>query len=173
MYSWEQVVGLNSCHDIFKLIFCRFNFWKSWKLFPEICIYFRARFGMLAKTPKRFQITVMVTLKSLNYQSYFIGTRPCQAAAFPKIGCELMNSIRVPDLLMKCCDSNNCWVSHLVVDVLADSSSFYDSHCDVWDEITRPFSNFNGATVEVWKWITYFIPHFTGHVIIYPRLGKR
>ena len=30
----------------------------------------------------------------------------------------------------------------------------------VWGEITYPFPNFNGATVEVWKWICIFIPHF-------------
>ena len=38
----------------------------------------------------------------------------------------------------------------------------------MWDEITHPFPNFNGATVEVWEWISNFIPHFTGHVIIHP-----
>ena len=38
----------------------------------------------------------------------------------------------------------------------------------VWDEITYPFPNFNAAP-EVWEWISSFIPHFTGHVIImYP-----
>ena len=26
---------------------------------------------------------------------------------------------------------------------------------EVWDEITYPFPNFNGATVEVWEWIFY------------------
>ena len=31
-----------------------------------------------------------------------------------------------------------------------------------------PFINFNGATFEVWEWISNFIPHFTGHVITYP-----
>ena len=30
----------------------------------------------------------------------------------------------------------------------------------VWDEITFPFPNFNGSTVEVWEWISNFIPHF-------------
>ena len=30
----------------------------------------------------------------------------------------------------------------------------------VWDEITYPFPNFNGVTVEVWEWISNFIPHF-------------
>ena len=31
-----------------------------------------------------------------------------------------------------------------------------------WDEITYPFLNFNGATVEVKEWISNFILHFTG-----------
>ena len=29
----------------------------------------------------------------------------------------------------------------------------------VWDGITYPFPNFNGATVEVWGWISNFIAH--------------
>ena len=29
----------------------------------------------------------------------------------------------------------------------------------VWDEITYPFPSFNGYTVEVWEWISEFIPH--------------
>ena len=40
-------------------------------------------------------------------------------------------------------------------------------HHEVWDNITYPFPNFNGVTVEVWEWIINFIPHFTGHVIPY------
>ena len=36
----------------------------------------------------------------------------------------------------------------------------------VEDEITNPFSNFNDTTVDVWKWIGNFIPHFTVHVIV-------
>ena len=40
----------------------------------------------------------------------------------------------------------------------------------MWDEITCPFPNFNGATVEVWEWTSNFIPHFTGNVICYPCL---
>ena len=38
-------------------------------------------------------------------------------------------------------------------------------HHKVWDEITYPFPNFNGATVVIWGWIRNFDPHFTGHVI--------
>ena len=38
----------------------------------------------------------------------------------------------------------------------------------MWDEITYSFPNFNGATVDVWEWISDFIPRLTGHVIKYP-----
>ena len=38
----------------------------------------------------------------------------------------------------------------------------------MWDEITYPFPNFNGCTVEVWEWINNFIPHFIMDVITYP-----
>ena len=30
----------------------------------------------------------------------------------------------------------------------------------ILDEITYPLPNFNGATVEVWEWISDFITHF-------------
>ena len=30
----------------------------------------------------------------------------------------------------------------------------------VWDEITYPFLNFNGSTVEVWEWLSNFIQPF-------------
>ena len=35
------------------------------------------------------------------------------------------------------------------------------------DEITYPFPNFNGCTVEVWEWISNFITHFMMDVITY------
>ena len=38
----------------------------------------------------------------------------------------------------------------------------------MWDEITYPFLNLNGAAVEVWEWIGNFIPHFIEHMITYP-----
>ena len=41
-------------------------------------------------------------------------------------------------------------------------------HYKVRDEITYPFLNFNGATVEVLEWIRNLIPQFTGPVITYP-----
>ena len=41
-------------------------------------------------------------------------------------------------------------------------------HYKVWDEITYPFLNFNGYTIEVWEWIDNFIPHLIGHAITHP-----
>ena len=38
----------------------------------------------------------------------------------------------------------------------------------VWDEITYSFTNFNGCTVEVWKWVSDFIPRFIMNVITCP-----
>ena len=38
----------------------------------------------------------------------------------------------------------------------------------MWDKITYSFPKFNGATVEVWKWISKFIPHFIMDVITHP-----
>ena len=40
-------------------------------------------------------------------------------------------------------------------------------HCKVCDKITYPFPNCNGVAVVVWKWVSNFIPHFTGHMITY------
>ena len=37
----------------------------------------------------------------------------------------------------------------------------------VRDEITCPFPNSNGATVEVWEWVNYFISIFITDVITY------
>ena len=43
----------------------------------------------------------------------------------------------------------------------------------VWDEITYPLLNFNGAVVEVWEWKSNLIPCFTGYVITYPCWGLK
>ena len=37
-----------------------------------------------------------------------------------------------------------------------------------WDEIIYAFPNFHGCSVEVWEWISNFIPHFTRHAITCP-----
>ena len=44
---------------------------------------------------------------------------------------------------------------------------------NVWDGITYPFLNFNGADVECWELISNCIPHVTGHANIYPSYCKR
>ena len=41
-------------------------------------------------------------------------------------------------------------------------------HKKVWCEITHPFPNFNGSTVDILEWISNFIPHFLMDVITYP-----
>ena len=38
----------------------------------------------------------------------------------------------------------------------------------MWDGITYPLPNFNGSTVEVWKWISHFISHIIKNVVSYP-----
>ena len=43
---------------------------------------------------------------------------------------------------------------------------------NVWDEITYPFPNFNGCTVEVSEWISNFTPQFIMWVIAYPCWGS-
>ena len=42
----------------------------------------------------------------------------------------------------------------------------------VWDEITYPLLNFNGAIVEVQEWISNFIPQFIMDVIKLNRVCK-
>ena len=42
----------------------------------------------------------------------------------------------------------------------------------VWDEITYTLPKFNGAAIEVWEWIGYFIWHFIMDAITYPCWGK-
>ena len=58
-----------------------------------------------------------------------------------------------------------CWHRLILI------PAWIDNHrpTKVWDEITYPFPNFNGATVEVWEWISNSIPDFKLDAIIYPR----
>ena len=42
--------------------------------------------------------------------------------------------------------------------------------CPAKCEWNYPFPNFHGATVQVWEWISNFIPHFIMNVITYPCL---
>ena len=38
--------------------------------------------------------------------------------------------------------------------------------------MTYAVPNFNGATVEVWEWMSNFTPHFIVYMIIFPRWGQ-
>ena len=42
--------------------------------------------------------------------------------------------------------------------------------CKMWDEITYQHPNSNGATVEVWEWISNCIPHLYNDCNYLPRL---
>ena len=37
----------------------------------------------------------------------------------------------------------------------------------MWDETTYRFIKFNGTTVEVYEWISNFIPHFMMDLVTY------
>ena len=47
------------------------------------------------------------------------------------------------------------------------STCNYTQH-NYWGEITYPFQNCNGTTVEVSEWISNVISHLTGHIINHP-----
>ena len=40
----------------------------------------------------------------------------------------------------------------------------------MWDEVTYSVPNFNGCPLDVWEWISNFIPYFVAHEITYPWL---
>ena len=49
-----------------------------------------------------------------------------------------------------CSNLNPAWISNYI-------------HYKVYDEIIYPFPKFNGAAIELWEWISYFISHFIGN----------
>ena len=55
---------------------------------------------------------------------------------------------------------------HVITLILARFSNYINGK--MWPKVMLPFPNFTDATVEVWEWISNFIPHFTGYVIIHP-----
>ena len=42
---------------------------------------------------------------------------------------------------------------------------------EIWDEITYTFPNFNVVTIELWEWISNFIPYLMIDAITYPYWG--
>ena len=62
-----------------------------------------------------------------------------------------------------------CVVFHL--QLTCPKSSYMPSK--VWGEITYPFPNLNGSTVEFWEWVGNFTPHCIMDVIIVAILGLK
>ena len=75
------------------------------------------------------------------------------------------------------CTWTNGWLNNRDAGDLRRHPAHYDvivmalgkwSHLyKLWDELTYLFPNFNGAAVEVWEWISNFIPHFSVYVIVF------
>ena len=69
-----------------------------------------------------------------------------------------------PDRSRTCCNHHVLLFTrvHVYRHRLTLISTWISNHMPskVWDEITYPFSNFDGCIVEVWEWISNFIPHF-------------
>ena len=64
-----------------------------------------------------------------------------------------------------CADLQGAFNYHGLTSVPAGISNFI--HYKVWDQITYPFADFSGRTIESWEWISNFISHFTGHMNTY------
>ena len=57
-----------------------------------------------------------------------------------------------------------CLIANMYI---TDNVTLCGTPCRMWDEISYPFLNFNGCTVEVLEWICNFIPWFIKDVITY------
>ena len=49
---------------------------------------------------------------------------------------------------------------------LSDNKIYLEMSNGTW-LVSETDPNFNSAAIEVWEWMTNFIPHFTGLVITY------
>ena len=60
------------------------------------------------------------------------------------------------------------------MDSVTSIPTWINNHIDwqMWDVITYPIPNTVGCTVEVWEWVSNFIPHLIRHVNIYPGYGN-
>ena len=63
-----------------------------------------------------------------------------------------------------CHSGDSLWTWINIIPARINNYIYYN----VWGEITFPFPNFNGATVEVWEWISNFILHFIMDLVIHP-----
>ena len=58
--------------------------------------------------------------------------------------------------------SVSCNETHYRCLTLMPANKYSHIYHKVWNKITYPFPNIRGYTVEVWEWISNFIPHFMG-----------
>ena len=68
-------------------------------------------------------------------------------------------------------NQSSLWVGFIVMSRgLRLTPAWISSHMPskVWDEITHPFANFNGANLEVWEWTNNFSSHYIVNVITCP-----
>ena len=92
---------------------------------------------------------------------------PCYRKSISSDGLKWMNTNQWMRLLPPdSSHSSMTWWCHNMEMLSAWISNYI--HYKVWDEITYPFLNFNGCTIEVKEWISNFISHFIMDVITYP-----
>ena len=69
-------------------------------------------------------------------------------------------------------DKNYMYILHLGHPLLTwiNFNAWTDNHIPskVLDEITYPFPNVNGWTIQIWEWVSNVVPHFIMDRIIYP-----
>ena len=65
------------------------------------------------------------------------------------------------------------WSVHSKLECTLRQGKGNHMHGKMWDKITYPFPKFNDGTVEVWEWISNFIPHFIMGVIFLSILGSK
>ena len=89
--------------------------------------------------------------------------RHCNGQRHAKTTAQRHPNVHTPSQALTCCWSP--FYKHGLTLIPAWISNYI--HYKVWDEFISPFPNFNSVAVEVWEWISNFVPHFTGHVITY------
>ena len=73
---------------------------------------------------------------------------------------------RVTCGILGCTEARDPFYWHVLT--LIPTWNSHHIHYEMWDEISFSFTNFNGATIWVWEWLSNFIPHSIDHGISYP-----
>ena len=99
--------------------------------------------------------------------SVFRNYRKCTCIFIFKgyIGATRTEASRRPKLEKTSYDKKECESCFLLTAWINFILNKDDINYKMWNEITYPFPNFNDCTVEIWEWISNFIPHFIIDVI--------